>query len=214
MKVSNVRLAWVAAVPESFPRDGRPEVCVLGRSNVGKSSLINRLLGPKGIARVSKTPGRTREIHFYMLDERYYLVDLPGFGYANVPEALRRGWATLMQSYFDQRGATLRLGMQLCDIRHDPTELDIRLARMLTERRLPFCLVLTKADKVSNNHVAQMVARAPKVLELPEGVPVVVTSSSSGLGFRELSRIVVDAFTGRPAPPPGDAAAGDDVQES
>jgi GTP-binding protein len=219
LKVGNVRLAWVAAVPESFPKDGRPEVCVLGRSNVGKSSLINRLLGQKGIARVSKTPGRTREIHFYMLDERFYLVDLPGFGYANVPEALRRGWATLMQSYFDLRGPTLRLGMQLVDIRHDPTELDIQLGRMLTQRKVPFCLVLTKSDKVSNNHITQMVRRAPQVLELPEGVPVVVTSAASGAGFRELSKVVVDAYAGRIGgsaagdPGAGPAGAVDDSQE-
>ena len=194
MKVSSIRFAWAAARPEDFPRDGKPEVCLLGRSNVGKSSLMNRLLGRTGMARVSKTPGRTREIHFYLLDERYYFVDLPGFGYANVPEALRRSWAALVESYFNDR-PTLALALALADIRHDPTELDQRLVAMLTSRNIPFVLVMTKADKVSGNQIAVMRERAPKVLGLPPDVPFVVTSASTGAGMKELSQIVVDAYT-------------------
>lgn len=197
MKVTNVTMGWVASVPDSFPKDGRPEVCLLGRSNVGKSSLINRLLNRKAMARVSKTPGRTREIHFYLLDERYYLVDLPGFGYANVPEALRRNWATLVESYFDRRSAAdgpLALGLQLVDIRHDPTEMDRQLVDLMVLRRIPFALVLTKADKVSHSAMLQMVQRAPKILDLPPGVPVVATSASTGTGMKELSQIVVAAY--------------------
>ncbi len=193
MKVNSVRLAWVAAVPESFPKDARPQVCVLGRSNVGKSSLINRLINRSGMARVSKTPGRTREIHFYLLDDRFYLVDLPGFGYAAAPEAIRRTWAALMESYFDRRD-NLAMGVQLVDIRIDPTELDRQLADMLVLRKIPFVLVLTKADKVSNNHIHTMVERAPKVLDLPPGTPVIVTSSATGAGMKELSHAIVGAY--------------------
>ncbi len=194
MKVGSVRFAWAAARPEDFPRDGKPEVCVLGRSNVGKSSLMNRLLNRTGLARVSKTPGRTREIHFYVLDERYYLVDLPGFGYANVPEALRRSWAALTESYFSHR-PTLALARALVDVRHHPPELDQRLVAMLAGRDIPFALVLTKADKVSGNQIAVMRERAPRVLGIPADVPLLVTSSATGAGMKELSQLVVEAYT-------------------
>lgn len=200
MKVNDVRLAWVAAGPAQFPRDSRPEVCVLGRSNVGKSSLINRLINRKGMARVSNTPGRTREIHFYMLDDRFYLVDLPGFGYAKVPEAVRKSWGTLMESYFADRGP-LRLAVQLVDVRHDPTDLDRTLADMLVLRRIPTVLCLTKSDKVSNNQINLMIQRAPQVLDLPPETPVLVTSAMTGVGMRELSRVVVDAFVSPPRKP-------------
>lgn len=205
MKVSSVRFAIAAARPQDFPRDGRPEVCILGRSNVGKSSLINKLLGRAGLARVSKTPGRTREIHFYSLEERYYLVDLPGFGYAQVSETLRRSWAALMDAYFTDRGP-LALAVALVDVRHEPSELDYRLVAMLKARNVPFAVALTKADKVSGNVVAVMKDRAPRLLELPPSVPLIVTSSQTGQGMKELSQLVVDAFLGRrSAERPGDA---------
>jgi GTP-binding protein len=196
LKVQSIRLAWVAARPEDFPRDGRPEVCFLGRSNVGKSSLLNRLLHRQDIARVSKTPGRTREIHFYMLDDRYYLVDLPGFGYAKVPEALRAQWAKLLKAYFD-RHERLTLAIQLVDSRFLPTALDRQMADVLVLNRIPMLVALTKADKVSGTQIATMVERTPQVLDLPPGVPVIATSSESGVGMRELSHAVVQALTGR-----------------
>ncbi len=193
MRPKNVRLARVATRPADFPRDLRPEVALLGRSNVGKSSLINRLLGRPGLARVSKSPGRTREIHFYLLDERVYLVDLPGFGYAKVPDAMRRRWANLMGGYFAGR-ETLALAVHLVDIRHDPTPLDRMMRDMLDRAGQPFAVALTKADKVSGSRAAQAVARARKALELPAGTPVVVTSAREGRGMRELARVIEDAL--------------------
>lgn len=197
MKVNSVRLAWEAVVPGNFPKDGRPEVCLLGRSNVGKSSLLNKLINREGMARVSKTPGRTQAIHFYMLDERYYLVDLPGFGYAKAPEIVRRNWAALLESYFTHR-PTLVLGVQLVDIRIDPTPLDRQLSDFLLDNRIPMVVALTKADKVSGNQIATMTQRAPKVLDLPEGVPVIPTSAHTGIGMAQLSQVVVDAFLAAP----------------
>ena len=166
---------------------------MLGRSNVGKSSLINRLLNRPGLARVSKSPGRTREIHFYLLDERLYLVDLPGFGYAKVPEAMRRRWSRLMAAYFAGR-ETLALAVHLVDIRHDPTPLDRMMRDMLVEAGQPFAVALTKADKVSGSRAAQAIARVRRELRLPGGTPVVATSAREGKGMRDLARVIEEAL--------------------
>ncbi len=199
MRPKSVRLARVATRPEDFPRDLRPEIAMLGRSNVGKSSLINRLLNRPGLARVSKSPGRTREIHFYLLDERIYLVDLPGFGYAKVPEAMRRRWANLMAGYFAGRD-TLALAVHLVDIRHDPTPLDRMMRDMLVDAGQPFAVALTKADKVSGSRAAQAKARVRRDLGLPEGTPVVVTSAREGKGMRDLARVIEEALAAHAGP--------------
>ncbi len=205
LKVRSVRLERVAARPEDFPRDGRPEVCFLGRSYVGKSSLINALVRRPDLARVSKTPGRTRAIHFYLLDERAHLVDLPGFGYARVPEAERRQWRRLVESYFDRRG-TLALAVQLVDVRHEPMDLDLQLARMLARQQTPAVVALTKADKLPRGQVAHMLDNAPRALGLAPGTPVVATSSRTGAGLRELAQLVVKALAGA-----GRGAAGEEL---
>jgi GTP-binding protein len=190
LKPKTLSHARVAVKPEDFPRDGRPEVAVMGRSNVGKSSLLNRLLGRSGIARVSKTPGRTREIHYYLLDERFYLVDLPGFGYAKVARTVREGWARLMESYLDHGREAIALTVQLVDVRHDPMPLDHTLAEGLRSRELPFVVALTKGDKVSGSAAARARARTRRLLDLPEEIPVVVTSARTGQGIADLGRLI------------------------
>jgi GTP-binding protein len=164
----------------------------MGRSNVGKSSLLNKVFGRKGFARVSKTPGRTREIHFYLIDERYYLVDLPGFGYAKVPEAMRRRWAALMESYLE-RADTLALALQLVDARHEPTRLDRTLTEALAGRTLRFAVALTKGDKLSGSEAPRSLSRARKGLGLAKDVPVVLTSATTGLGVDDVKRLIQDA---------------------
>ena len=192
MKLAEISLARVAGRPADFPRDGRPEVCFLGRSNVGKSSLLNKLLRRPGLARVSKTPGRTQTINFFLVDDRSYFVDLPGFGYARAPAALRRGWNALMAAYFD-RPTPPALAIQLVDIRHDPTDLDQQLTTMLIERGIPLALALTKSDKVSGNHITRMRTLAPRALGLPRETPVVVTSAQTGAGMRDLFQLAASA---------------------
>ncbi len=139
-----------AASPAQFPGDGLPEVAFLGRSNVGKSSLLNTLAGRRDLARVSATPGRTRLVNFFRLDEgrkALYLVDLPGYGFAKGPRREREGWEGLVLSYLEGR-APLALAVFLVDARHDSMELDRALARFLDERRLPYVVAATKADKL------------------------------------------------------------------
>lgn len=136
-----------AASPAQFPRDGLPEVAFLGRSNVGKSSLLNALAGKGSPARVSATPGQTRLVNFYRVDDALYFADLPGYGYARVPEVLRRGWERLVTSYLQGR-ESLALCIFLVDARHEPMEGDVTLRRYLDHHRLPYVLAATKADKL------------------------------------------------------------------
>lgn len=192
MRPNTVRHARVAVRTEDFPKDGRPEIAVMGRSNVGKSSLLNKLFGRVGMARVSKTPGRTREVHFYLIDERIYLVDLPGFGYARVSTTTRRQWGRLVEAYLD-RPEGLALAVQLVDVRHDPTVLDRQMTAALMDRGMPLAIALTKADKVSSQACVKAKARAMEVLALPPDAALFVTSAKTGRGVPELARHIHQA---------------------
>ncbi len=145
-----VRFLRGCALPEQIPAEGLAEIAFVGRSNVGKSSLINALLGIKGLARVSRTPGKTQQINFFEVDRRFLLVDLPGYGFAQVPEAVRRGWGPLVEAYLGSR-RSLRLVVFLLDFRRMPSPEDLQLQAWLSERRVPVRFVLTKADKLSRN---------------------------------------------------------------
>lgn len=198
MRAKSVQFVRGAARAEDFPRDGRPEVALLGRSNVGKSSLLNRLVGRSGVARVSKTPGRTRQINYFLVDDRWYLVDLPGAGYARVAQRERRAWDELVARFLE-REQTLRLVLQLVDIRHEPMPADRLLACLLAERRLPVAVALTKADKIGRAQAAQAGAALRGALGLGEEVPVIAVSAHAGTGIAALHQ-VIDRFL-EPAPP-------------
>jgi len=154
VKREAVTFAGSAASPAQFPRDGLPEVAFLGRSNVGKSSLLNALTGVKNVARVSSTPGRTRLVNFFRYGNSLYLTDLPGYGYARVPEAERRSWEHLVTSYLVDR-APLALCLFLVDARHEPTDADRTLGKFLDHYGLPYALIATKADKVGRGELAR-----------------------------------------------------------
>jgi len=161
LNLRDIHLAQVARSASQFPRDGRPQICFAGRSNVGKSSLLNTLVGRRNLARTSKTPGRTREIHFYLVSDRCYFVDLPGYGYARVAHATRRRWGRLIEDYLADNDA-LRLMVVILDIRHDPSEDDLDLIAWLKSREIPHVVALTKSDKVSGNVAA---CRRRRILE-------------------------------------------------
>jgi len=143
-----VILAANAAKPNEYPDDGLPEIAFAGRSNVGKSSLINALLRRRRFARTSNTPGRTQRLHFYRVDHRYYLVDLPGYGFAKVPMAVKRAWGPMVRTYLGTRGPLVGV-VQVVDLRHPPSREDGQLAAWLTEYRIRHWVVATKADKLS-----------------------------------------------------------------
>jgi GTP-binding protein len=177
-----------AASPDGFPRDGSPEVAFLGRSNVGKSSLLNALAGVT-LARVSKTPGRTRLVNFFRVSgdgwPNLYLVDLPGYGFARAPREEREGWEKLATSYLVGR-APLSLCVFLVDSRHEPTEDDLTLKAWLDYHGLPYVLAATKSDKLGRNDLRKSQAGLAAGL----GRPVIPVSARTGSGISELQKTI------------------------
>ena len=173
-----------AQLPESV----RAEVAFAGRSNVGKSSLLNKLMFRKGLAKVSSTPGKTATVNFYDVDG-VDLVDLPGYGYAKVSKSELGRWSSLIEGYFNQ-DRQFALVVSLVDIRHDPSELDRNMVEFLAEAELPFAVALTKADKLSNQKANAQKQRIMRTLDLPEGTPVILTSAESGTGIDDLRRLI------------------------
>ena len=172
---------------EGLPPADRPEVCFAGRSNVGKSSLINALTGRKGLARASNTPGRTQEINYFALGESHYLVDLPGYGYAKAPTAVVARWQALLRAYLSGR-ATLRRAFLLIDARHGPKAVDEEIMALLDRAAVPFQTVLTKADKIKGTaYEATLAATRAALARHPAAFPEIVeTSAETGTGLSAL----------------------------
>lgn len=147
-RITSADFVISAASPAQFPKGPAPEVAFAGRSNVGKSSLLNLLVGRKSLAKTSATPGKTQQINFFHINGRYHFVDLPGYGYAKVSKTDREAWARLIEAYLRER-RQLQMVVSLCDIRHEPTALDRDMFVWLEEVGRPFLIVLTKSDKVS-----------------------------------------------------------------
>jgi len=172
---------------DGLPPADRPEVCFAGRSNVGKSTLINALTGRKALARASNTPGRTQEINYFTLAESHYLVDLPGYGYAEAPVDVVRKWQALLRAYLSGR-ATLRRAFVLIDARHGAKEVDQEIMTLLDKSAVPFQVVVTKADKVKGNDLEAALTRTRAALaKHPAAFPeLILTSSEKGEGIATL----------------------------
>ncbi|MBI1951607.1 MAG: YihA family ribosome biogenesis GTP-binding protein [Acidobacteria bacterium] len=183
-----------ATRPEDFPGGRRPHVAFMGRSNVGKSSLLNRLLGARGLARTSKDPGRTRALNFFLVNDRVFFVDLPGFGYARVPTRVRQQWKGLVESYLARPGRP-ELALHLVDARHDPTDMDDELREWLQQTGVRHEVVLTKIDKLSGNDRARSLQRAAQWLGLPPGRYPLAVSSVTGQGLPALWRVINGVFS-------------------
>lgn len=192
MRWENAAFESAAGLSSQLPSSTLPEIVFSGRSNVGKSSLINRLTGRKSLARTSATPGKTATINFYRLDGAR-LVDLPGYGYARVSDSERRRWSELIEGYFnDERD--VRLVVQLLDIRHTPSKDDFQMLEYMVEREIPFIAVLTKADKLNKTERAQRLAAFEQELSDYEGIFTLPFSSSNGEGADELREILLEAI--------------------
>jgi len=186
MKVDSVEFVQGATAMGHMPEDGVPEVAFVGRSNVGKSSLINSLLARRNLARTSGTPGKTQEINFFRVNERFFVVDLPGFGYAKVSKKQRAKWQTLIGNYVLKREA-LRVVFQLVDARHEPTALDREIMMLMPESRAEHVILLTKVDKLSGNERGKSIARVKKTLtSLGQDKPVILTSAKDGRGRKDI----------------------------
>lgn len=177
---------------DGLPDPDLPEIALVGRSNVGKSSLLNAVLARKGLARTSGHPGKTRQFNFYRVGDRFLLVDLPGFGYARVSRTERERWQRLIGRYVTAR-PPLRLVLHLVDARHDPTALDREVMTLIRESTAVYAIVLTKADKLSGNQ-RERSRRAAMDVAASSGleVPVILTSAHDGRGLDDVRRMMLD----------------------
>ena len=190
IKLEDARFEAAYGTAEQLPESTTPEVAFAGRSNVGKSSLINRLVRRKALARTSSQPGKTANINFYLADG-IRLVDLPGYGYAKVSGKERQRWADLIAGYFDQN-RSFNLVVALVDIRHDAQRLDLEMLSFLADAGLPFVVALTKADKLSRSKQDQQAARLARQFGIPRS-QMIVTSAEKGIGIDELRRRIDEA---------------------
>ena len=192
VNTQNAEFIRSAAKISDCPRDRLPQIAFAGRSNVGKSSVINRILNRKNLARVGSAPGKTTHINYFLIDKKVYLVDLPGYGYAKVSNADRERWDDLINSYFEApRHHTLLV--QLIDCRHAPSADDLQMLKYLHYHEIPFIVALTKADKLKKSQLAKTQAEF-ETLCLPYGCrKVVLTSGENGYGIPELQAVLNEA---------------------
>lgn len=189
MVIKSVAFHRAAYRPEDFPRDGRPQFAIVGRSNVGKSSLINAVVNRKGVARVSQTPGKTQAIQFYLINEQWYLVDLPGYGYAKVSKSMMKSWGELIRGYLDS-AESLRLIVLLLDARRVPSEYDLDMHDWAREAGVEQCLVLTKTDKLSNNQLIKSKAAIAQAMNV-DPAALIATSAVTKKGIDQIRREMV-----------------------
>lgn len=189
MNFHNVEFLISAASPKDFPSNRLPEIAFAGKSNVGKSSVINRILNRKNMARVGEKPGKTIHVNYFTIDKKCYFVDLPGYGYAQVSRSEKERWGKLMEDYF--AADRIDLGVMIVDHRHAPTNNDITMARWFIDSGCPFVVVANKLDKVKKSQVASTLETIRIDLELPEGTPIISFSAEKGNGKDELVKLIL-----------------------
>ena len=193
MKLENAAFEAACGTAKQLLPSDLPEVAFSGRSNVGKSSLINKLLGRKALARVSSVPGKTVTINFFKLDSCRF-VDLPGYGYAKVPQSEKLRWAELMEEYFNS-GRNIKLVVQLVDMRHEPTKQDIEMVEFLNEKKIPFVVALTKCDKLGATERGKMLLKICNILSKSGCASVVPFSAVKGDGAEELLKMIESSIS-------------------
>lgn len=184
MNLQNVEFIKSAVNPKNFVRDGRPNIVFSGKSNVGKSSVINRLLNRKNFARVGAQPGKTVHINYFLVDKTAYFTDLPGYGYAKVAKAERDRWGKLMEDFFAEQGL-ITLGCMIVDARHKPTADDVTMAEWFKSTGCPMVIVANKLDKLKKSEIEPNMALIRETLNLPEETVLIPFSAEKGTG-REL----------------------------
>ncbi|MGI6123681.1 MAG: ribosome biogenesis GTP-binding protein YihA/YsxC [Acetivibrionales bacterium] len=185
MIIKKAEIMISAVGPDQYPNTGWPEIALAGRSNVGKSSLINSLVNRKALARVGNTPGKTRIINFYNINDRIALVDLPGYGYAKVSKKEKQSWGKLAETYLNSR-RNLNIILLLVDIRHDPTDDDIIMLNYIKESGRKFAVIATKADKINRSEYKKYLDRIRFVLDLDKDCEVIAFSSLKRIGIEEV----------------------------
>jgi GTP-binding protein len=192
MKVNLNQAEFVrsAAKPADFPRDTLPQMVFAGRSNVGKSSVINRLLNRKNLARVGSAPGKTTHINYFLIDKQFYLIDLPGYGYAKVSKQERDRWGKLIEAWFADT-SLMTLGVLIVDARHKPTADDRTMSDFFLSTEKPFVVVANKLDKLKKSEIEGNLSRVRETLDLPDSVAVIPFSAEKGDGKQELLDLIL-----------------------
>lgn len=194
MNFNNVDFLISAASAKQFPAARLPEIAFAGKSNVGKSSVINRILQRKNFARVGEKPGKTIHVNYFTIDKSCYFVDLPGYGFAKVSQAEKDRWGRLMEDYF--AAERIDLGVLIVDARHAPTNNDITMANWFIESGCPFVVVANKLDKLKKSEIIPNMQCIREDLALPEECPVIPFSAEKGNGRDELLRLILNACEG------------------
>ncbi|MFD1863932.1 ribosome biogenesis GTP-binding protein YihA/YsxC [Planococcus sp. FY231025] len=181
MIVHNVELVISAVRPDQYPEDGLPEFALAGRSNVGKSSFINKMIGRKSMARISSKPGKTQTLNFYKIEEKLFYVDVPGYGYAKVSKSEREAWGKMIERYITDR-EQLKAVIQIVDLRHPPSRDDINMYDFMKHYGIPCIIIATKADKIPKGKWDKHKKIVRETLDMEKGDPLIVFSSETGLG--------------------------------
>ena len=192
MKITSAEFLKSALKESDWPRDTVAEIAFLGRSNVGKSSLINSLLGVRGLARTSSTPGRTQALNFFLINRQFRFVDLPGYGYARAPRALQAEWSAAAEEFLAKR-EQLVLSIHIVDSRHEPAKQDLQLHEWLVHHHKPNLIVVTKSDKLSKNELAKNIARATRIFD---GAEVIAYSATKRRGREPLWNAIEKSLKG------------------
>ena len=191
MNFQKVDFLISAASPKDFPGKRLPEIAFAGKSNVGKSSVINRILQRKNMARVGEKPGKTIHVNYFTIDSKCYFVDLPGYGFAKVSASEKARWGKLMEDYFAAN--RISLGVMIVDYRHPPTNNDITMANWFIESGCPFVVVANKMDKLKKSELEPNLVTIRQDLNLPEGTPIIPFSAEKGNGREDLIKHILDA---------------------
>ena len=195
MIIKSAELETVCGVTSKLPDNQMPEFAFVGRSNVGKSSLINKLVNRKALARTSQQPGKTQTINYFRLNDAFYFVDLPGYGYAKVSKELQAKWGKMIERYL-LKSKQLRIIFQLVDIRHEPSAGDKQMHDWISANRLPSVVLVTKADKVSRSQISRQLAMIRKELKLKASDRLIACSKETGLGFDEVWAVMEECLNG------------------
>lgn len=191
MIVKNAKYETTVVRNDQYPTTGLPEVAFAGRSNVGKSSIINSLTNRKNLARTGATPGKTKEINYFNIDDKLYLVDLPGYGFASVSKEKKRSWGSIVEGYLGKR-EELQLMVMMVDIRHTPTADDKMMYEWLKGTLLPHVVVTTKVDKITRSQLKSRLDDIKKTLEVPEGISIIPYSATNNAGITDLWKLIDD----------------------
>lgn len=189
MKINQAEIVISAVREAQYPNEGLPEIALAGRSNVGKSSFINTLINRKNLARTSSKPGKTQTLNFYKLNEAFYFVDVPGYGYAKVSKKEREKWGRMMEEYFQNRD-TLQAVVLVCDFRHEPTDADVQMYDFIKYLELPIIIIATKLDKVNKSKRHQQLKLVKQTFEVDEKDIVIPFSAETGEGKEEAWQVL------------------------